>query len=273
MTDEEKLEMETMKPRALTLNLTDRDVDRIRETAASVNLSVSELIENFIADLTYGLHTNGSDERMLAKEWLNRCWFGMFPERDLLKYLAEIRSIDVFLEEVENCRYYGQEFRRYRKQLDTGMVDGTPWDECMDEVGDKRYKRYESREEFVESTEFNIEFAEERWREAENSIKENYWEPFLEQTNLPREELNLETEIRKVMAWRENSEKELKDCVDTPEEEPDAAEEKEEEEEKEAENEHPERPDEELQETEGKEKKGCSRENVRNAGSILYRCR
>ena len=31
-----------------------------------------------------GTYSNGSDERMYAEQWFERCWFGMFPEHTLL---------------------------------------------------------------------------------------------------------------------------------------------------------------------------------------------
>lgn len=34
-----------------------------------------------------GTYSNGSDERMYANQWFERCWFGMFPEPTLLNHL------------------------------------------------------------------------------------------------------------------------------------------------------------------------------------------
>lgn len=49
--------------------------------------TVGELIENFVGDLVGCTYSNGSDERMYADQWFDRCWFGMFPEPTLLNHL------------------------------------------------------------------------------------------------------------------------------------------------------------------------------------------
>ena len=49
--------------------------------------TIGELIENFVGDLVDGTYSNGSDERMYAQQWFERCWFGIFPEPTLLNHL------------------------------------------------------------------------------------------------------------------------------------------------------------------------------------------
>lgn len=61
--------------RTITLNLTAEDCISISEKAAAAGLTVSELLESFIGDLINGSATNGSDERELANQWFNRCFF------------------------------------------------------------------------------------------------------------------------------------------------------------------------------------------------------
>lgn len=88
-------EIETIKPRKIVLNLSDADCKRVAEKCGRHGISISQLFENFIGDLVDGTYSNGSDERSLANEWFNRCWFGMFPEESLLKWLFD-ESIDVY---------------------------------------------------------------------------------------------------------------------------------------------------------------------------------
>lgn len=45
-----------------------------------------------------GTYSNGSDERMYAEQWFERCWFGMFPDFTFLKYLIEWGFIEDALE-------------------------------------------------------------------------------------------------------------------------------------------------------------------------------
>jgi hypothetical protein len=106
MTEQEK-EIQTIKERTIKLKLSDADVERVFEKAGSVGLSVEELLQNFIGDLVDGTYSNGSDERMYANEWLDRCWFKMFPEKTFIKYLLDDYKLDDtinMLDEINDCK-------------------------------------------------------------------------------------------------------------------------------------------------------------------------
>ena len=83
-------DIKTIRKRQLEIKLSDADTLRLIKKAGGVNLTVSELLENFIADLVCGTFTNGSDERMFAEEWFNRCRFAMFSENTLLSHLLKM---------------------------------------------------------------------------------------------------------------------------------------------------------------------------------------
>ncbi len=83
----QKQEIKTIRKRSLRLKLSDADCKRLAELCGGHGLTVEELIENFIGDLVNGTYSNGSDERMYARQWFKRCWFGMFPEETFLYYL------------------------------------------------------------------------------------------------------------------------------------------------------------------------------------------
>ena len=57
-------EIETIKPRTITVNLSDADVRRLAEKSGEGGLTISELLENFIGDLV--------DER-IPTEVMNGC--------------------------------------------------------------------------------------------------------------------------------------------------------------------------------------------------------
>lgn len=84
MAGQQQEEIETIRSRTIEVKLSDADVKRISEKAAAHGLTVGELIENFIGDLVCGTYSNGSDERMYAEQWFERCWFGMFPDLTFL---------------------------------------------------------------------------------------------------------------------------------------------------------------------------------------------
>lgn len=103
MAGQQQEEIETIRSRTIEVKLSDADVKRISEKAAAHGLTVGELIENFIGDLVCGTYSNGSDERMYAEQWFERCWFGMFPDLTFLRYLIEWGGLD----EVIGCSFSG----------------------------------------------------------------------------------------------------------------------------------------------------------------------
>ncbi len=97
MNNQEK-EIATISPRNISINLSDADVDRLCNKVGSAGLTVPELLQNFIGDLVNGTYSNGSDERMYANEWFDRCWFGMFPDKTFLRYLINNWKLDDVLD-------------------------------------------------------------------------------------------------------------------------------------------------------------------------------
>ena len=91
-------EIETIKPRTITVNLSDADVRRLAEKSGEGGLTISELLENFIGDLVDGTYSNGSDERMYAEQWYQRCWFAMFSDDTFLKFLLLWGDLDDYID-------------------------------------------------------------------------------------------------------------------------------------------------------------------------------
>lgn len=85
--EQQKKEIETIRERNITVKLSDADCERLVRKCGEHGLTVGELIANFVGDLVGGTYSNGSDERMYADQWFDRCWFGMFPEPTLLNHL------------------------------------------------------------------------------------------------------------------------------------------------------------------------------------------
>lgn len=85
--EEQQKEIETIRERKITVKLSDADCDRLVRKCGEHGLTVGELIENFIGDLVGGTYSNGSDERMYANQWFERCWFGISPKQTLLNHL------------------------------------------------------------------------------------------------------------------------------------------------------------------------------------------
>lgn len=85
---QQKREIATIKPRSITVDLSDADCQRILERCAENGMTVGDLVKNFVGDLIYGTYTNGSDEREYANQWFNRCWFAN-REKTLLCHLLD----------------------------------------------------------------------------------------------------------------------------------------------------------------------------------------
>lgn len=122
----EQNEQATIRERTITLKLSDDDCDRILRKAGSSGLTVAQLLENFIGDLVGGTYYNGSDERMYAEQWFDRCWFGMFPEKTLLRHLlgngVDIESFISTYEENEEYKAHPENFGELMEEY--GMEPG-----------------------------------------------------------------------------------------------------------------------------------------------------
>lgn len=56
----------------IELELRKEDWSELKDLARGYQISVSDILENYIKDLTYSKESNGSDERELANEYFSR---------------------------------------------------------------------------------------------------------------------------------------------------------------------------------------------------------
>lgn len=92
--ERQEAEIRTIKPREITINLSDADVERLFAKAYSNGITPSMLIEGFLGDLLDGTYSNGSDERMLADEYFERCGYGMGAEHTFLRWALDCGCCD-----------------------------------------------------------------------------------------------------------------------------------------------------------------------------------
>ena len=111
-------EIETIREREVNLKLSESDVKRICEKAGSVGLTVAELLESFIGDLVHGTYTNGSDERMYAERWFDRCGFAMFPDNTFLQYLIDLDIVEDVIVDWNELKYYEQNVEEQEENKD-----------------------------------------------------------------------------------------------------------------------------------------------------------
>ena len=109
-TEQQKEEIVTIVPRTINLNLSDADVKRLYIKAAGTSLTHEELIEKFIGDLVCGTYSNGSDERIYAEQWFDRCDFSSYGT--FLAYLVNDVIYDYFTDLQNTVTKCGKELAK-----------------------------------------------------------------------------------------------------------------------------------------------------------------
>ena len=145
MAGQQQEEIETIRSRTIEVKLSDADVKRISEKAAAHGLTVGELIENFIGDLVCGTYSNGSDERMYAEQWFERCWFGMFPDLTFLRYLIEWGGLDEVIGAWENIKSTEENIQTSEEALASGVMKGRGWKGTGDKLQHRGKAYYQTR--------------------------------------------------------------------------------------------------------------------------------
>lgn len=142
--ERQKEEIETIREKKIIVKLSEADCERISKLCGEHNITVGELIENFIGDLVSGTYTNGSDERMLARNYFERCWFGMFPDLTLVNWLLNYSDMDLEefyctldniennKEELEYAKSHADEFAQ--GEVETLKEDIAYWEKEIAEV-------------------------------------------------------------------------------------------------------------------------------------------
>lgn len=167
-------------------------------------MTVGELIENFIGDLVCGTYSNGSDERMYAEQWFERCWFGMFPDLTFLRYLIEWGGLDEVIGAWENIKSTEENIQTSEESLASGVMKGRggetyTWKDITNGEGTPIYS---SKEEWEQEERTVIS----DWREEVEADKQTLSEYWNEYTEQKKEYKNgtFEEEMKKVLDyWRE----------------------------------------------------------------------
>ena len=149
---EDVRDFELSQQRTITIRLPDDDIDALCRKAGGVDLTVGELLENFISDLVGGSRTNGSDERMLAHQWFDRCWFSICHKMTFLSYLIDYDLVDAAMD-------YWTDLEGYREQDDLDEYDKEDMAYYTEELNTlfKEYKKY-----YPQSSELSVEMAMEK---------------------------------------------------------------------------------------------------------------
>lgn len=153
----------------LTLKLTGEDADRICRKAGEAEITVTELLQEFIGDLIHGRHTGGSDERDCADMWFNRRYSMLCDNNDFVRYALMYYNVDELLRVQESIEEYEEMLQDEEYEED--------WDGLRENV--------------------------EAWK----SELEEVYAGFLEWSEPKKAEKNLDEDMQRLAAWKEGVER------------------------------------------------------------------
>lgn len=167
MEEEKVRDIDTLRERTLKLALTDEEAERICRFAGENGLTVSQLIENFIADLTGSGRTNGSDERSLARLWVGRCIF--WEKSGFLKDMMNTWDVEHILKLWEDIQEAEKKLKTCTDEESTAyiMEDLIPMREELREYYDDYLKFHESSPETLEEGMQRLA----QWKENSDRLK------------------------------------------------------------------------------------------------------
>ena len=158
-------EAKTCARKNYTLNLSDADTERIARKAGKYNMTVPRLLEHFITDLIDGNYTNGSDERMYANQWFERCWFARESDRNLITFICDhnydFDDIQKISQYIEDTKKNIRETQDKIESTDDSWKDITQmsYDDSGKPTG--YIRSYETHEDFIADCRETIESYEE----------------------------------------------------------------------------------------------------------------
>ena len=177
------------KARNIILHLNDNDAEEVLNFCAKVNINISELIGNFLADLVGGSQCNGSDERAAALSWFRRSLLDMYPTRYYLSFLTE-KGLDL-----ENIIDYLDDFDSTTTDLNN--VDNMDLDDLLKIlVMDDHLKEISDNQDKVR------QYCIYTLKEELQRIKEQlYWSDYNNSYN--EDQLSFEEAIKSIKQWLE----------------------------------------------------------------------
>jgi len=205
--DQQSKEIETIRKRTIELELSDADVKRLTELAGSHGLTVGKLLENFIGDLVCGTYSNGSDERDLAEQWFERCWFGMFPDMTFLHYLIELGRLDEVIEAYDDMIDSEESIKNTQKELASGVIvdRGGETYTWQDIVKRDNSPYYASLEEWEAKQRSYIELEQDIICNCRETLSD-YWNEYTAQEKEYKSG-TFDEEMKKVLEWRQEYER------------------------------------------------------------------
>ncbi|MDO5572326.1 MAG: hypothetical protein Q4F97_12815, partial [Bacteroidales bacterium] len=191
--EKKEQEIKTIKERNFSLNLSDMDMKRIYKKAASVGFTPEKLLEYFIGDLVDGTYSNGSDERMLANDWFERCDFSLYPDKTFLRYLVIHNELDDLLNSLEEKESVLACIADDERKLSDNCYKWENIIETSRECPEGK-RAYNTRAEWEAEVKEYIEEEQEDLSDIEENINE-IWNGFLAWTD--KSDVNFDKEVER----------------------------------------------------------------------------
>lgn len=106
---------EPLQERRFTVELTEDTFQRFIEQCYRDGTTPAEVLEGFINDLVCGSQTRGSDERMIAQQYYDRCCYGMLAEDTFCRFCLIDYRMDELREALEQKQYAAEDLAYYEE--------------------------------------------------------------------------------------------------------------------------------------------------------------
>lgn len=141
---------EELKPRQFMLSLSDADIKDFYRLAYRIGTTPAEILQGFICDLIDGTQTRGSDERMYAQQYIDRCCYDMMPQTFLSWILNDCRTEEI-ADLLQTADYAAGDLTYYAEnpaEADPGFIDDLKQTEAeaRQEIADI-YREYAAEQE------------------------------------------------------------------------------------------------------------------------------
>lgn len=178
-------------------NVTAEDMSKFVEKAGQAGLSVGKLLGHFVNDLVCGEHSNGSDERMYAGQWFDRCGFS-YLDNSFLKYLLGWERLEEAWRLWGQIEYCKEDIAKIKTALECGYMENKgqryTWEDITDGSGKPCYS---SREEWEKIERGFLEENQEDMERCRELLGE-YWTEYKE---FSKSDGEFEDEMKLVVEW------------------------------------------------------------------------
>lgn len=101
---------EKLKLRSFQFLISDNDLEHLAEICGRSGITITELFETFVGDITRGVHYSGSDEAAFIDRWFDRHCFDLVNKDSLLVHILNnsyrVDVVDDFLTCWDEKAYY-----------------------------------------------------------------------------------------------------------------------------------------------------------------------